>query len=607
MPTNSNVLPTAASGWTNSNNILLDDGTNATDTNAAMVWDGSAWVFNNSASLLASSFTNLDAGMLTGDRVDGVQIEVQIGYTSIPYDTLYVYLYNGGSQIAGTTGKTASASGGAGIATVTLGGAADLWGAGSLTKANITNLQVLVIAAKTSSPGTADLICDCVKASVTYTEIRPTVSAAFTDEVGADPFTAYESNVITISGLGVGNSTTATFTGNNTSPAYVSLNSSAYGLYPIPVGGTLTIPSIVDGDYLNIWLYSEAVYSAGPHIDFSLASGYVTDTWTITCRAEDQTPSAFTFVDEPAAGAGTVVTSNTVQMLGFDSTYLPAISVVGGEYRVYNGGTWGAWRSTASTVFLNDYAQVRGTASGTAGGIVDVVLTVGGVSDTFRITTSSDPWCDQFFFTNVSGAAPLTAYVSNLVTVAGMLGSQTINAVSWGTVGLAEIRINGGAWQAIPYAGSVSQGDTIELQFTTAAANPASGGISVYIAGTTGTSADWTVSTGVADTTPDAFTFTDVTNARRNYLYTSNAITIAGLTGGYNAPVSITPGFEMQKNAGAWTSNTTGTFVTNGDTIKVRLTSAEAPQRTTSVRVQIEGTTDTFSVTTGVPPPPQDF
>lgn len=100
----------------------------------------------------------------------------------------------------------------------------------------------------------------------------------------------------------------------------------------------------------------------------------------------------------------------------------------------------------------------------------------------------------------------------------------------------------------------------------------------------------------IEDAVPDAFAFTDVTGATQSTLYTSNAITVAGLGTGVAANASVDTG-EYSLNGGAWTA--AGSFtVVNGDTVAVRQTSSASTSTTTDVILTIGGVSDTYSVTT---------
>jgi len=95
------------------------------------------------------------------------------------------------------------------------------------------------------------------------------------------------------------------------------------------------------------------------------------------------------------------------------------------------------------------------------------------------------------------------------------------------------------------------------------------------------------------DTTPDAFTFTDVTGQALSTVVESNAITVAGINAA--AAISVTGG-EYQINGGAWTS-AAGT-VTNGQTVKVRHTTSGSNSTATNTTLTIGGVSDTFTTTT---------
>lgn len=105
-----------------------------------------------------------------------------------------------------------------------------------------------------------------------------------------------------------------------------------------------------------------------------------------------------------------------------------------------------------------------------------------------------------------------------------------------------------------------------------------------------------------ADTTPDAFTFSDQTGVNLSTVITSNTITVSGINSA--TPISISnctgTNCEYQINGGSWTS-VAGT-VLNGDTVTVRQTSSSNYSTQTELTLDIGGVTDTFSVTTIAPP-----
>jgi uncharacterized delta-60 repeat protein len=110
-----------------------------------------------------------------------------------------------------------------------------------------------------------------------------------------------------------------------------------------------------------------------------------TSSATITIQSEDippdTTPDGFSFTDQTGLPPNAEVQSNEITVAGINA---PApISVVGGEYSI-NGG---AFTATAGTVANGERVRVRVTASGSYSTTVSATLTIGGVSDTFSVTT----------------------------------------------------------------------------------------------------------------------------------------------------------------------------------------------------------------------------
>lgn len=99
--------------------------------------------------------------------------------------------------------------------------------------------------------------------------------------------------------------------------------------------------------------------------------------------ASDTTPDAFTFTDITSAFGDTVYTSNTITVTGINAA--AAITITGGTYSI-NGG---AYTASAGTVVVNDTVAVRVTSSALGSTAVNAVLTIGGVSDTYTVTTAA--------------------------------------------------------------------------------------------------------------------------------------------------------------------------------------------------------------------------
>lgn len=97
------------------------------------------------------------------------------------------------------------------------------------------------------------------------------------------------------------------------------------------------------------------------------------------------------------------------------------------------------------------------------------------------------------------------------------------------------------------------------------------------------------------DEIPNAFAFTDQADVASSSVMTSDAIIVAGLAAGVSVAVTVSSG-EMQKNGGAW--STALTTAQNGDSFRVRHTSAAGAGAATNTVLTIGGVSDTFTSTT---------
>lgn len=108
-----------------------------------------------------------------------------------------------------------------------------------------------------------------------------------------------------------------------------------------------------------------------------------------------------------------------------------------------------------------------------------------------------------------------------------------------------------------------------------------------------GISDTWTVTTKI-DTTPTAFTFTDVTNATLSTEYTSNAIVVSGV--GCNSIASVNGGTFRKGALGSFISTQTSVF--NNDTLWVKNTSSGSTSTAVHCTLTVGGVSDIYSITT---------
>lgn len=99
----------------------------------------------------------------------------------------------------------------------------------------------------------------------------------------------------------------------------------------------------------------------------------------------DTTPDPFSFVDQSGVALSSMITSDPVTITGIDAA--SAITVTGGTYSI-NGG---AFTSDPGTVESGDEVRARHTSSASYSTATNTVVTIGGVSDTFRSLTLADP------------------------------------------------------------------------------------------------------------------------------------------------------------------------------------------------------------------------
>ncbi|MCP3955025.1 MAG: hypothetical protein GY697_22820, partial [Desulfobacterales bacterium] len=158
------------------------------------------------------------------------------------------------------------------------------------------------------------------------------------------------------------------------------------------------------------------------------------------------------------------------------------------------------------------------------------------------------------------------------VTIAGTGCAMNINGAGWTSVGA-----NVSPTQAIGVrtTSSASQASTVDCTLSV-------GGVSDIFSVTT------------EDTTPDAFVFTDVTEAALSTLTTHANITPVGYDSA--APVTIAgTGCAMNINGAGWTS--VGANVSPTQAIGVRTTSSASQATTVDCTLSVGGVSDIFSVT----------
>lgn len=351
--------------------------------------------------------------------------------------------------------------------------------------------------------------------------------------------------------------------------------------------GTVTNLSIYTNNN-NIGISSTAVnktVAAG-------AATTTTDSWNWqgntyytrrSAAANDTVPNAFSFTDVTGASTSTQYTSNTITLSGMTPGVNVTASVTGTPAQSVNGG--GFFTNSSFTVQNGTTIALRKTSSSSNSSTLNMTLTIGGVSDTWSITTvGADTTPDQFTFTDVNGVTRSTTQTSSLITISGV-NSPATTSVSGGTYSK-----NGGGYTT---AGTTaSNGDTFRLRHTSSSSYSTAVNTTLTSGGVSDTFTS-TTEAEPADVTPDAFSFTDTSGVARSATQQSNTITITGISAATSVSIS---GGTYSKNGGGYT--TAGTTAVLNDTFNVRHTSSASFSSAVNTTLTVGGVSDTFTSTT---------
>ncbi|MBT3042204.1 MAG: cadherin repeat domain-containing protein [Candidatus Thiodiazotropha sp. (ex Codakia orbicularis)] len=215
----------------------------------------------------------------------------------------------------------------------------------------------------------------------------------WTDVTGAEPSSSH-SDIQQITGVDAGetlNATNCEVSNDNQASWHAS------------------VTMVAGQTYARVTNNASASYATA--VDLTATVNGVGDVFTITTRAADITPDAFSFTDQTDVALTTVITSNTITVTGVDAGQNVPLTITNGEYSINGGG----WASTPTNVQLGDTIQVRHTSSGSYSTDTDTTLDLNGVSDVFTTTTQAAPGNqppvinDQSFYTVIAPSANLIA------------------------------------------------------------------------------------------------------------------------------------------------------------------------------------------------------
>jgi len=401
-------------------------------------------------------------------------------------------------------------------------------------------------------------------------------SFAFPPISGAEPGTVVLAPTFSVAGIDV--PVTASISGDGNPGFRVN-------------GGSLTASATVEqGDLIALSLETAAASYMTSYVA-ALTIGTQTENFSVTTRAQDSTPDAFTVAGLTDVTPATVVLSESVRISGLLDPANVSISGQGSpEFSTNSGQTWTASGSNGS-ISNNGQVLIRLT-SGSAGETRTATLTVGGVTSDFVVTTTAEDTApDAFVFAAQTGVEPDTLTVSSPVSLTGFTSPAEVNISGTGSPEFSSD--SGFTWTAAGTSGTVSSGQQVLVRLTSGALGETrSATLSVG-----GVTSDFSVTTRQAPTPPDAFTITAVTGATPLVLVTSSPVTITGLTA--DVPVTISgegsPEFSTDGGSSWKAAGNSGTVANNGQ-ILVRLT-AGGGSTTRTATLSVGGVTGNFVVT----------
>jgi hypothetical protein len=406
-----------------------------------------------------------------------------------------------------------------------------------------------------SNASASPTVTSTVMLSGTGTNSVPS-AFSFTPLLNVDPSSVQVSNSILVANTDV--------------PSPISV--SAGGQYSINGGPFTSVAGVVSpGAQVAVQLTAASGYSTSDSA--VLIIGGVSSTFTVTTGAQPVLQGSFTPVSGAAPSSSQ--TSSAITVTG--ATMPVPISVTSGSTYSIDGGPF---TSAAGTVQPGDQVVVQTTAPSTYNTTSSAIVTIGGITSTYTVTTAAQP-PQQAGFTPVTGSSVGVLQVSNAITVVSITTAAPISISSG-----ALYSINGGPFTSA--TGTVQPGDQVVVEIN-APSTYESTATAVLSFG--GASAGFAVTTGAKPVLQGSFA--GITGAGLSSMQTSNSITVTGIT----TPTAISiAGGQYSIDGGAFTS-APGT-VQPGDQVSVRMIAPSTSGATTISTLTIDGVSTTFSVAT---------
>lgn len=207
---------------------------------------------------------------------------------------------------------------------------------------------------------------------------------------------------------GIGNAILVTSSGGQFA---VSTDGSSWGVWQ-------TMGQIDNNQYIKLQQTSSGAFSTTTTTTLNI--GGTAKTWNVTTLAADAVPDAFSFTDQTGVATNAVITSNTITITGINTP--AAMSVSGTGLSPQCSVASGAWGPCATTIANNQTLAVRQTSSAAINTPTTLILTIGGVSSTWTVTTLSQIYVDDVFSAYTYTGNDGTQTIMNGIDLAGYGG-----------------------------------------------------------------------------------------------------------------------------------------------------------------------------------------
>ena len=345
--------------------------------------------------------------------------------------------------------------------------------------------------------------------------------------------TEYTSSTITIYGLEPNYSVQISSSGGTIDAGTSSLSGTFASSKTVTTSSTGSL--VVAAKLTTGFTYSQPYV-----VDVSI--GKQKSVYVVTTKTADITPDQFTISPRNNANTSTEYTSSTVTVTGLSPLVSVQLSAGGGTIDAGTSslsGTFASSKTVTTSASGTLVFAAKGTSSSEYSTSKRVTVMLGGVSADYVITTSDpDIIPNSFTFTDITNAELNTVYNSNTVTVSGLTPyiTVTVTSIGGGTVDAGTSSLSGS------YSGSktvVTSGSgtlVVSVKNTSSKNYSSTTSCGATVGGVTGT---FNIRTKIEiDSTPDPFNFNTSYNLQPGIFYSSDQITITGLTPNYDVVVS---------------------------------------------------------------------